>query len=199
MESNSRKQRPHKLNLPDHIETYLGEITRGWTHDKDSRRLPFQVIECQQGVVEGLTSYATLGLSNLELSGPTKTIRLELLLSCYTEGNPGSVPGLLQQLGLEAISAGAAYLAGEVVGPRGPLFPGSLLEAVTFLPPAHWPEEFGTWTDDNGAPVVFALVVPISVGEARFIRTQGRDAFEDKVIDEQVPIADLYRDRFVAS
>ena len=115
---------------------------------------------------------------------------MEIVLTVVTDKNPESIPDLLQQLGTEAISGGRAYLAGEVVGPRGMLFKLGHTAALVFLPPAFWDDKFASTKLPDGSTCVFALAVPIMAPEADFIRAAGRDAFEDRVIDAGVDLAD---------
>jgi hypothetical protein len=112
------------MSLPEHLETYLGEIETGWPDDADGNPQPFTIARFAHGGEPGTTSFATLGLARRPLpAGPDddKAIFHELLMIVPDSLREGPLPGLLQQVGNEAIEARQAYLRGQVIGPRGTL------------------------------------------------------------------------------
>ena len=58
------------------------------------------------------------------------------------------MPGILQQVGLGVLAAERPLLRGEVVGPNGPLLPGSAMEAFYLALPVYLPDEFA-WCDEG--------------------------------------------------
>ena len=113
------------MDLPGHLESFLGPIDVGWSRDADGTEMPFQVVRFTQGPRLGTTAFATLGLGRLPLRAKTsgKSIYHELVMALPDSLRDRAVPGILQQIGLEAIDRGEALLRGDVIGPRGPLFP----------------------------------------------------------------------------
>jgi hypothetical protein len=111
-------------SLIEHYEQYLGTVRHGWSRSPDGAEMPFQVVECRGGVLPGVAAFTTVGISRYELksSVSAKVIRQELLLAAPVSFGARNIPGLLQQIGGEAINRGLAYLRGEVIGPRGRLF-----------------------------------------------------------------------------
>lgn len=184
--------------LIEHIERYLGTIQRGWKVSPDGAPMPFQVVECRRTAIDDVIAFITLGLSHTELAmsecpdcGP-RTVRQELLFLARTGGGDLPVPSLLQQVGQEALRQGTAYLRGEVIGPRGPLF-GSRLEALYVAAPVYQPDEFAGCTEVDGTERVIAWLVPITGEEAAFVRSWGWRAFESLLVEKNPDLTDTAR------
>jgi hypothetical protein len=85
----------------------------------------------------------------------------------------GTSLALLHQVAAETVSRGRAYLRGEVIGPRNPLFTGTELTALYVAIPVYFPDEF-----NSADGVVFAWLVPITTKEAVFVSVEGWKKFE---------------------
>lgn len=170
-------------SLIEHMEAHLGRITCGWSHDADGQKLPFQVVELEGNPIPGTRALSTLGLSNTSLGvGDTeRRLRQELLLMFKEALGRRTLPGVLQQVGLEALRHDRAYSVGQVIGPRGELLAGSHLEALYVTVPAYLPNQFHVFRPLNGDPIVFGWLIPITAGEAEFIREHGWEAFENEI------------------
>lgn len=182
------------MSLIEHLERYLGEIEVGWSRDADGDEMPFQVVRFPQGSGPETVSFATVGLSRhpLRSAAGGKEIRHELLMIVPDRLRDGPVPGLLQQIGMEALSAGRPLLRGEVIGPRGELFPDSGMEAVYVAIPVYFPDEFGV-CDEDGAEIVIAWLVPISANEAQYVRDHGWRTFEERLVERDPDLTDVFR------
>src|SRR5438105_9150582 len=114
------------MTLLEHIESYLGETEGGW-RDPPGEQWPFYVLQFNNGPISKATVFSTLGLSEFELASPFagRTIRHELIFMAQSGFGYRNIPAILHDVGTEAISRGRAYLCGEVIGPRGKLFPDS--------------------------------------------------------------------------
>ena len=180
--------------LPEHLERFLGPIQGGWSKDAAGNDLPFHVVRCDGGLLGGVTAYATLGLSRFPLRSPAsgRDIRHELLMIVRSDADPGTVPGLLQQLGLEALGGERPFLAGEVIGPRGTLFQQGPMAAVYFAPPVYWPDQFGQCSVAGGTAVI-AWCIPLTPAEAMFASSVGREQFEDLLATQQPDLASIER------
>ncbi len=100
--------------------------------------------------------------------------------------------GLLQQIGMEALAADRPLLRGDVIGPRGELFAGSGLEAVYVAIPVYLPDEFAV-CDEDGTEIVIAWLVPISSSETQYVREHGWRAFEDRLVESDPDLTDVFR------
>jgi hypothetical protein len=183
------------MTLVDHFESFLGLITSGWSKDADGNRVPFQVVTFEAGPIEGTRTFATLGLSHrrLALGAAGRTFRQELVMLAREEFGRRNLPGLLQQVGLQAIASGRGYLKGEVLGPRGQLFEGTALEAFYVAIPVYFPDGFHVFEPPTGDPIIVAWLVPITAREAQFVRDRGDEAFEDELLKHDPDLLDFQR------
>jgi Suppressor of fused protein (SUFU) len=181
------------MGLIEHLEGYLGEIEGGWSRDADGDDMPFEVARFPRGSGRGTISFATLGLSRYPLqSWSGKEIRHELLMIVPDSLREGPVPGLLQQIGMEALGSARPVLRGEVIGPRGELITGSPMEALYAAIPVHFPDDFAVYEGDDESVAVVWLV-PISAREASYVKRHGWRAFEDLLAELDPDLTDLSR------
>jgi Suppressor of fused protein (SUFU) len=181
-------------DLPAHFESYLGEIERGWSQDADGEAVPFQIVRFGQGPAPGTITFATLGLSRHGMPSETSgRVIFHEFVMCVPEAlRNGPLPSILQQVGLDVLATARPLLRGEVVGPRGPLVPGSSLEALYAAAPVCFPDGFGQ-CEDADRSVAIAWLVPISLREARYVAEHGWDAFEDRLVEAQPDLTDVCR------
>lgn len=104
----------------------------------------------------------------------------------------GPIPGILQDVALEARTAQLAILRGDVIGPRGPIVSGSEMEALYATTPNYFPVGFGTCSEGSIA-IAISWLVPISHGEAHFVMNRGWSAFEDLLSETQPNLVDIFR------
>ena len=182
--------------ITQHIEQYLGQIEHGWTKNADGEILPFQVAACKNGVIKDVTAFVTLGVSRIELVSPVslKPIRQELLMTARSEYDAFGMPNILQQLAIEAVRSGTAYLRGDVIGPRGSIFKGSSIEAFYVTIPTYYPESFSVFKESEKNHIVLAWLVPISSEEAQYVRSHGWNAFESLLEINGPDLLDLKRE-----
>ncbi|WP_261619409.1 suppressor of fused domain protein [Pseudarthrobacter equi] len=162
-------------HLVEHLEQYLGPISGGWSRDADGRPAHAQVVKFDDGPLDGVVAYSTLGLSrrSLAVSGRAP-IRIELLMMVRRGHFERYIPSMMQQLAEEMIHEGRAPLRGEVTGPRGPLDPDTGLEAFLVYSPYYQPDGFAVCEDVDG-PIIIANLVPLFPAEATSLRpTAGR-------------------------
>jgi len=185
-------------DLVSHLEGTLGRISAGFSKDADKRALPFQIALFEDGPLEGTSALCTLGLSNTELKmGNNKSVRQEFLMLFRGKSGFQNLPGILQQVGTEALETGKGHLRGEVIGPRGQLVEGSAAEALYIAAPVYFPDEFHVFRPDRGEPIIIVWLVPITRAEAKFVRDRGWDKFEDLLQEHDPDLADLERESMV--
>jgi hypothetical protein len=184
-------------NLIDHLEGYLGEIVAGFNFGEPGPP-PFQVARFGGGLLPGVGAIATIGLSGHVLHQTSgNQLRHELLFLFPASGDPASFPAILKELGDDCLKTHHAYARGEVIGPRGPLIPGSRCEALYVAPPAYYPEDFEVYEEPELPPIVIAWLVPITAAEARFAREHGPERFEAEVHRIDPDLLDFGRESFV--
>lgn len=181
------------------LESHLGEIEYGWNTDFEDKTLPFQIVKYKRGPFAGTVSYSTLGLSNQDLASPisNKIIRQELIFVSYANLGDKNIPGILQQVGLQAINNKIAYLRGDVIGPNGKLFEHSSLEALYSSIPVYFPESFQTFNEDGDVPTIQTWLFPITFNEVKYIKENGWDAFEDRLVELDPDLVDFKRESII--
>jgi Suppressor of fused protein (SUFU) len=181
--------------LIKHCEDHLGPIISGWSRNTTGDQLPFQVALFEKSPLPGVQVLCTLGLSNvlLRVGEGTRKLRQELVAMFREIDGPRNFPGILQQLGMDALGSGAAHALGDVIGPRGELRAGSSVSALYTALPVYLPDSFHVCrrTPD---PVVFAWMVPITDAEAEYARRQGREAFEAALESADPDLLDISRE-----
>jgi len=182
------------MQMLDHFESFLGLTDGGWK-DPGGEVWPFPVVQFSGRPILETMTFCTLGLSEYPLKrvGDHVIVRLELMFVVHEVHGPMSIPALLHDLGVEAMSEEHAFFRGQVVGPRGPLFPGSELEALYVTAPTHLPDEFNDIETEDGDPGFIAWFLPIAPSEADFIRSNGWDKFENLIVAHQPDVFDVFR------
>jgi hypothetical protein len=180
-------------DLVGHLEGQLGPIDGGWSETASGKQLLFKVLRFVDVPMPGGTTFATLRVSDVEVSLPSgKGVRQELLFCCRGAGQGKPIPGLLHVVGEDLLRAGRALARGDVIGPAGPLFPGSNLTALYSSIPVVFPEQFHVWTGSSPA-TVFVWLIPITSSEAKLVHDQGWSMFEDLLEAKDPDLFDLNR------
>lgn len=183
------------MQFIEFLEHHLGEIRYGWNKDGNGKSLPFQIVKFSKGPFEGTATFATLGLSNhiLEIPGRKEGVRQELLMiSCSNFGDE-NIPGILSDVGVSLLQHHSALLRGEVIGPYGPLFNHSPLEALYSSIPVYFSNDFHTYLKDEDSSIIMTWLIPITSAEAAYIQTYGWERFEDILEKEDPDLVDYKR------
>lgn len=181
-------------SLIDHLEAHIGSIDCGWSVSADGDPMGFQVVKLSVPDLRRV-AYSTLGVSRIPLESKVsaKRIRQELMILAPEEFGDQNIPAVLQNIAAEAIGLERAYLRGEVIGPRGNLFDGLPFTAFYVTVPIYLPDSFQSFQDDSDRSVVIAWLVPIMDSEARFVATQGWEAFEELLEQRDPNLVDFSR------
>lgn len=181
------------MSLIRHYESVLGPH-RAHVNWDDGRDPGFDVVQFADEPRWGGVTYATVGLSRHALRSrvPGAELRQELLMTVSTVPDPDNIATLLAQVGREALESGCGVPRGTVVGPYGPLFPGSEMEALYVAAPVYLPEGFETVRDQSG-DIFVAWMVPISHREAHFARDKGWRALEQFLSSSDASLTDPFR------
>jgi hypothetical protein len=179
----------------EHLEAHLGQMSVGWERNADGIRLPFRVLRFNAAPDPGAVTFSTLGLSTEELRSPRdgRVIRQEFLMTCLADQADYNIPAILQQVALERIRTKEAILRGEVLGPRGSLFPIGGMSALYAAIPVYFPQDIQTVTVAIGQQAVFVWLMPIHATEAAYVETHGWRAFEELLEREDPDLRDLAR------
>lgn len=123
-------------------------------------------------------------------------MRQEFLMTVAEVPVGDNVGLLIAQVGREVLDSHSAALNGSVIGPRGPLFPGTQMEALYVTTPGYLPEGFETFHGPQGDTFV-AWLLPITHSEAHFVLRYGSRQFEDILAASRVELTDIHRDRLI--
>lgn len=186
-------------NYIEFLENHLGEIEYGWSKDSEGKELSFQVVKHKRGPFPGCVTYSTLGLSMENLSSPVsdKQIRQELIFVSYSNFGDKNIPGILQQVGNNALESKSAYLRGDVIDPYGKIFNGSQLQALYVSLPVYFPDSFRTYYGEENLTIVQAWLFPITLNEANFIEKNGWEKFEDILVKSDPDLIDFTRSSII--
>ena len=175
-----------------HLEDHLGPVQNGREFALPGQA-PFFVVEFADRPTRGARTFATLGLSEHVLAQPAggSALRQELL---FAAGNadPSEAALLLAAVARDVTASATSLDRGAVLGPHGPLFPGSHLEALYCAPPVYFPDglaKYGGMTP----PVVLVWLVPLTAKEASFASRRGFAAFEALLQEQDPDLLDIQR------
>jgi hypothetical protein len=177
-----------------HVEQHLGRISRG---SEASSERGIQAVIVEGHPTPEATSYLTLGLSHHVLAGSSgRQFRQELLgvsYSRFAELNPDAN---LLTVAHDLLEAHRAALRGEVIGPAGPIVPGSTLDAYYCSLPSYFSDDLATFRGSVPA-TTFIWLIPISHAEAHYVWEQGWSKFEDLLVEHDSDLLDLTRPSLV--
>jgi len=179
--------------LIEHLESFLG-LMAGGSRGDDTTPEGVQVAWFGPDVpFNGVTTLVTVGLSRRHLNLPTGGAwHQELLMHVPTDDYPARAAGLLFQVAGEMARRRAALPHGQVIGPKGPLFPGSQTTAMVAVSPRYMPEAFAVCRIET-APVILTWLVPITTGEAELIQKSGWGRLEQAFAAQNPDLADPRR------
>jgi hypothetical protein len=183
----------------DHIERCLGPIQKGWSKYADGQRLSFQVILAGGGPITGAQLLLTLGLSDtpLRVGKTPRRLHQELMFMIRASDGPRNLPGLLQQVALEALTKDEAYGVGDVLGSRGELYAGSPLEALFVALPVYLPDSFHVFRAEGSDPIVIGWLVSVTASEAALAQSSSSSALEDQIVRFDTDLLDFERESIV--
>ncbi len=183
------------MTLIEHLESHLGEMSGGW---KDPNRENAIMVAGFFGQpFKDINTYSTIGLSEHRLVTATGIyIHQELVCTAYRNFAGEKIASFLSTFAESVVSSHKALLRGDVVGPSGPVILGSHLNSVYVAVPMIFPGSFEVL--DAAVPgIAFSWVIPIHENEARFVRTNGWERFEEILEEKDPELWDLHRESVV--
>lgn len=174
--------------LVSHLESFLGRMSGGSQGDSSTPPGVQVAWFGPDSPAPGVTTLVTLGLSHHHLGG----LHQELLMHLRTDTLPGNAAGVLFQVAGELLARGHGLRRGEVLGPRGRLFPAGDMTALIAERPVCLPDEFAV-CQTSAAKVVLTWLVPITTEEAQLAAAQGWPALQEAFIVHDPDLADITR------
>ena len=166
------------------------KVTRFWDADEESF---VDLLTCEGGPRDGVTSFSTLGLSDspLLVDGREAGIRVELVGACASTcdafGNILSTAAFCIINSKWSCSPGTMFP--DIVGMYDC---SSTMKHLLFVPPFLWEERLET-LDFDSKTVAWLLAVPVSDAEYAFAQSEGVEALENLFEEKQIDIYDINR------
>lgn len=183
------------MNIIEHAEKFLGNISRGWSSKPSSDGL--QVVCFENAPFEAVDTFMTAGLSHHDLRiSDNKTVRQELILPVASTGLSEMLVSLLLFIGELILRNHVALLRGQVI--RLPRDAAERLgfDALYCAIPVFLDDDFATF---NGSqpPTVIAWVIPIYKSEADYVDAYGWSKFEDMLEEKDPDLFSLERESII--
>ncbi|MGW7363623.1 suppressor of fused domain protein [Streptomyces sp. NPDC054841] len=179
------------------MESRLGRLLGAWSPGEGAPEGAPKVGYFAGGTLEGVQSYATIGLHRTPLTSRTSGRHLHLeLLGCnrpVSDDEPGPFPDVLEYVAERLVAGGEAVLRGDVLRLPMPLTPGGTMTALYAAIPVYFDDDFGSVVIENGSDVALVWLVPIGDREAHYVEREGWEAFERKLVQEDPDLLDLNR------
>jgi hypothetical protein len=150
-----------------HIEAHLGRIDPAvgtWRWRRRGRSTLQAAFRDRPR--PGAVTVCSLGVGHHALCSTRGHVRQELLLACWGRFLSAELAGLLTAAAGYALEPHVALSPGQVLGPAGPLIPGSGLEALLCLEPRLHPATLAVCAATE-PPTEFVWLVPVTPAEGR--------------------------------
>ncbi|PKV87995.1 suppressor of fused domain protein [Streptomyces sp. TLI_146] len=183
--------------LVNHLEARLGRMVGSWSAAEQSPPGTPQVGYFTGGALEGVQSFATVGLFSTPLVSRTSGRHQHLeLLGCnrpLAGDEYGPFAGVLEYVSERLVTSGDAVLRGDVISLPMPLAPGSVLSSLYASSPVYFDDDFAEVVVENGTTVSVVWLVPIGPSEAAFVKEKGWPEFEQELVRQDPDLLDLRR------
>ena len=178
------------MNIIEHIETYLGEIANSFILEEGNIRI--RALEFHNTPIPNVNTYLTLGVSNFEFHRyAEKKYRQEYLFAAHKSFDKSDIASMLLTFSASIIEKKIALLRGEVIGKKQ-LISDIKANALYVSIPVFWDDEFHEFSD-SAPSTVFIWLMPIMSDEYHFVKSNGWNAFEDKLEISECDFWDLNR------
>lgn len=183
------------MNIIEHVEKFLGKISRGWKEQLSSDGL--QVVCFENMPFEYVDSFLTVGLSHHELRvSVEKGVRQELILPVSGRGSNEMIVSLLLFICGLILKDHRALLRGQVIRLPKDVAMELGFDAVYCAIPVFMDGKFATF---NGSqpPTVIVWIIPIYGSEADYIDAYGWDQFEELLEEKDPNLFTLEREAII--
>ncbi len=159
----------------------------------DNGKRDIGILSCKGSPVSGVTSYATIGLSDTPLykGGVEYPVRVEIVGACadaYEE-----FANVLGTAAFNIINSGWSCYPGAIFPDVIAMYALSpTMRHFMFVPPFLWEGGLQTLRFDNKT-VTWLLAVPISQDEFQYAETNGSDKLEGLFEQQQIDVFDIER------
>ncbi len=166
------------------------EVHAYWDDDHVNK---IAIVKCKDSPQPGLSSYATIGVSDHPLyKGESEyQVRVELVGACESD---------CDQFANMLATAGACIINSRWFCAPGMIYPdivsmynaSATMKHVMFVPPFLWSESLKTLELEEKT-VTFLMMIPISEDEYRFAEAKGVNALEAALELKRIDFLDIHR------
>lgn len=180
------------MNIIEHAEKFLGDISQGWKEKQSSGGL--QVVCFNDAPFETINTFLTIGLSYHELNiSDDKMVRQELVMPVSNPSQSGVLVSLLLFICEFVLRRHHAIRRGQVIRLGMDVTEAIGFDAVYCTIPVFLDDDFSTFTESN-PPTVIVWLIPIYRSEADYIDANGWSKFEDLLEEKDPDLFSLKRD-----
>ncbi|WP_459616805.1 suppressor of fused domain protein [Bordetella sp. 2513F-2] len=186
---------PQRKTVARHAWAVFGgePVVHAWHHD--ALDLSIDIIEVDDSPYEGLVSYSTIGLFELDLrqdDGSPMSTQVELCAEAPHEQEEWG--GILSTAAFVLMRAGQAVRSGSVLPDCvSEYYPETTVPHLYLCAPYAWNDTEFPPVAFDGTQVNWLQVVPISEAERAYLEREGQEAFEDALVEADPDIYSLDR------
>ena len=157
-----------------HVRTWLGEPTALRQVSLDPHGV-VSLLQITDSPCDGATTIATAGLA--DLTG--HRLHEELIMACWSDGPVNDLASVVELVVRQLAEGRDLLLLGDVVGPAGPLVPGSPMDCIYVCEPTYHPAELARFVSAEGCEIHARWLIPIHASEAQVVADRGARALEE--------------------
>ena len=171
----------------DHVRDWLGRPMELRNIDLGARGR-VDLLRVDNAPCDAATTIVTDGLR--ELVG--HRLDEELLIASWADGPVQQLSMALEFIVRQLADGRPALLYGDVVGPAGPVVPGTAMDAVYVCEPTYYPPGFADFID-RGREIRPRWLIPIYHAEAHAVVSRGRRQFEELLARDDPDLLSIKR------
>jgi hypothetical protein len=176
-------------SMEAHLTSWLGEPTAVRQVSLGTQSESVSLLRIDDSPWDGATTLATAGLA--DLGG--HRLHEELLVACWSDGPVNALASVVEFLVRQLTAGREPLLYGDVVGPAGPLVPGTSMDAIYVCEPTYYPSGFARFVSPEGCVIRTRWLVPIYASEAQVVGDKGAGALEDMLVEQDPDLLSLQR------
>jgi len=182
----------HKA-IAKYIAPILGVDPKAARYWDDARETHLDIMDVCDPTDDRVKFYGTIGVSdkNVTVAGVEQEFGLELIIGSSQE--LAFLPNILSTCGFYIVKDGWECRPGSVFEQMVEIYSSDYeMKHVYFSAPFFWEDKLQP-LNVSGRKVVWLLAVPFSDSELQYLKTNGDDAFEDLMAQNNVDVLDFSR------
>ena len=176
-------------SMEAHVKASLGEPTTLRKIALDAQGV-VSMLQIRDSPCDGATTIIAAGLA--DLAG--HRLHEELVMACWSEGPVNNLASVVELLVRQLAEGRDPLRYGDVVGPAGPLVPGSSMDSIYVCEPTYFPSELTRFESTEGCEIHTRWLIPIHASEAQVVAGQGARVLEELLEKQDPDLLSLQRD-----